>query len=99
MTVHETEIEAETSGPTGAYRVHGSLLAICENGVLVRWEFTPAAGDAGYFGTEIDNVEGDELPTEGDECYAAFWSIVQVALAACTIEPTEPTTFAVQWWE
>ena len=44
--------------------IPGYMQARVENGRITGYVFTIAANDAGYFGEEIINLEGDELTPE-----------------------------------
>lgn len=45
-------------------QIPGHMEARVENGRITGYVFNIAANDAGYFGEEIFNIEGDELTSE-----------------------------------
>jgi hypothetical protein len=51
-------------------QVPGYMIARIQNGEITGFDFTPAAADAGYFGDEINVIEGQDIDSD------AFFDLV-----------------------
>ena len=49
---------------TRQVQIPGEMIATIENGRITGYTFSPAAANAGYFGPEIINIEGDKINSE-----------------------------------
>ena len=92
------------TSPT-CYRVPGSLyVEIDADGrTVLRWVFTPAAGDAGYRGPSVEHEDGDELPIglddfdDEDDYAIGVWPAIRNSLTDAFAARTGG--FLVEWIE
>jgi len=55
-------------GCPSLYEIPGTVTVTLHRGEVVRWAFTPCAGDAGYFGISADGpLCGPEIPLGDDD--------------------------------
>lgn len=80
----------ETTNEMTEVQIPGTMIARVQYGQVTGFDFSPSASYAGYFGPEINIIDGPDIPAED------FWDMVSKKLA---ITSDQQTSVFVATWE
>ena len=80
----------ETTNEATEVQIPGTMTARVRYGQIVGFDFSPSAGYAGYFGPEINIIDGPDISAED------FWDMVSKKLI---VTPDMQTSAFVATWE